>query len=144
MAVTATRDAVDKKRAKHLEYHIDESQVLNPAKGKHYKPVNVKRIDHWRQRGYEITPWNSPTKLLGGHKGKDGGQECGDLILMETSRDIRNARIQRSRDKQRRMESSYREGAREQINRIAKDEAHVRTRRDLVIDESHEGGDDDD
>lgn len=141
MAAVVVEDEVDKLREELSDMWDDETRLLNPDPAKRYKLVNSnpRRIAHYKKRGYKITPASGQTKLLGATKSDDGGMELGDSVLMETSMENFIKAV-----KKRDAFGQWRAGnigneMKDNINRIARNEARVPAHTDVAFDQSREG-----
>lgn len=134
-------DEADKKqqerRDRYEQFGEIPIQLQNADPAKHYKFVNKRpeRVSRFEGQGYQITPASSKTRAVGRTRTAEGGQEVGDLVLMETTSENYSRRLRKIKSKQEFLEQTKRGEVRETINRIAGDS---RIRGDIVFDESSE------
>lgn len=130
-----------------IERELDPTMLRGPydeLAGKRFKWVNRvsrdgHRIQYHEGHGYQIVdPDKSSVKPVIGVK-KDGAYVQGDLVLMETPLENYERRRHKANRKLDNMTGQYREVARENINKIARDEGRVPAHVDVAFDDSTEG-----
>lgn len=145
MAIEILEDEADKKR-RHERIlqqmgHADTTKLLNPDQGKRYRFANKKSRTFARaqSRGFVKTDPNGETQAEYGVV-KDGAITLGegtDVILMEEPLELYEAkRAKLSEEYDKRMATAN-EAAKENINRIARNEGRVPAHTDVTIDRSH-------
>lgn len=158
MSIHVTDDEVDRraremreKRAvamKNGDYHLfDKNNVVNPKPGKSYRGAYLgkgdnkgRRIEELKAEGWVITDPKSdtswPIKMEA-----NGGLVNGDLILMETDRQVHVDSLARGRVKQMDMEGQPLEQTKDTLNRIIRDELGGKPHTNYVENTSGPGED---
>lgn len=123
---------------------LDKTMLINPDPTKRYKWVNRtagdgERVQIHEGYGYDVVkPKEGGVKPIVG-RDKDGAFIQGGQVLMECPVEVYEQRRKDSDRKGRRASMAYRESAREELNRIARDGRLARPHTDIVTDESREG-----
>lgn len=158
MSVTVTLDEADKKREyarilqrrKHHDTttlrgtHTDaHGRTDQPDPNFRYKFVNnrARSVARAKDQGFEVVPQSDPVQTVHGSR-KEGAQNLGDgtdVILMREPVELYEMKRAEDEAQQRRLVQGVNEAARENINRMARDEMRTPAHVDVTEDRSVTG-----
>lgn len=137
MAAEVVKEEADKQREMYDDLGADLSQLRMAHPDRRFKWVNrdIRRTSRHKALGYEYATDKEALPLVA-QKDEHGHFIFGDTVLMACPMVRYQHRVARNRRKQELWEGAGREQARENINRIARDEGRVSPHKDIVSDES--------
>jgi hypothetical protein len=143
VSVQVLEDEVDKKareirdRMRRGELGADRTEVQGKDPGKHYRWINNRQrgMAARKAQGYDVVDPKSKVKAPHGYV-RDGAITLGeDLVLAETSHDKYIERLAMSKVKAERFEVGAVEEAKENINRLYRDEMRGKPHKDITFEE---------
>lgn len=135
---TAEILAHEELRSEFLDDRLDPTAIKNPDPKYRYKIVyDDRRRTRFMNDGYEVVPSNDPAQLPGSKK-IDGGQEAAGGVLLRTPMENYQKRVRRAKHRQALMETGHTEQAKDEINRISRNELRSDPHREVAFSESRE------
>jgi hypothetical protein len=147
MAIEVIKDEADKRKEyqRYLSRHrgVSRTEISGAEEKYRYKLVNSKArgVKHAKALGFEVVPKDDPAQLAYGEWDEAlGAQRLGDdLILMREPMDLYRMKQEENNSQAKHASMAVNETAKENINRMARNEGGAPAHTDVTIDNSEEG-----